>query len=272
MKRSFIMIGLHLFAFGSFKNFAPKIASPPYEKKIVVTVPSYNNEEYFEKNLESIFSQNYSAYRVIYIDDASTDNTFEKVSAFIKEKGFEDKVLLIRNTKNKGAMANHYTMGHLAEDDEIIVTVDGDDWLPHNEVFKRVNQAYHDESVWVTYGTDEAYPVPRASLSRPIPLSIIKEKKYRGMRFLWTHLRTYYGWLFKKIPSTSFIDPLTGKFYSTACDVAIMIHLFDLAQEHVYMIPEVIYTYNTGNRRSDGYVDPKNQVATEKRIKERTPL
>jgi len=41
------------------------------EKSMVVIIPSYNNESYCEKNLTSVFSQQYENYRVIYIDDCS---------------------------------------------------------------------------------------------------------------------------------------------------------------------------------------------------------
>lgn len=40
-------------------------------------VPTYNNAKNFraELNLNSIFSQNYTNYKVVIIDDASTDKT-----------------------------------------------------------------------------------------------------------------------------------------------------------------------------------------------------
>ena len=42
-----------LFLLGDGTNVAPKILNPPYEKKIVVTIASYNNEKFFKKNLEN---------------------------------------------------------------------------------------------------------------------------------------------------------------------------------------------------------------------------
>ena len=46
-------------------------------KPFVVIVPSYNNSEWVERNLRSIFEQKYDNFRVIYIDDASTDGTWD---------------------------------------------------------------------------------------------------------------------------------------------------------------------------------------------------
>ena len=42
---------------------------------MVIVIASYNNERWVEENLKSVFMQDYSNYRVIYIDDASTDGT-----------------------------------------------------------------------------------------------------------------------------------------------------------------------------------------------------
>ena len=49
------------------------------EHEFVVVVSSFNNDAYFERNLNSIFSQDYKNYHVIYIDDCSTDNTYANV-------------------------------------------------------------------------------------------------------------------------------------------------------------------------------------------------
>ena len=41
--------------------------------KFTIITPSYNNVEWVEFNLASVLNQTYSNYRVMYIDDASTD-------------------------------------------------------------------------------------------------------------------------------------------------------------------------------------------------------
>ena len=48
----------------------------------VFIIPSYNNEKYYKKNLDSVINQTYKNWRIIYIDDASTDNTFELVKKY----------------------------------------------------------------------------------------------------------------------------------------------------------------------------------------------
>lgn len=44
-------------------------------------VPTYNNNKNFrvEANLNSVFAQNYTNYKVVIIDDASIDKTAERI-------------------------------------------------------------------------------------------------------------------------------------------------------------------------------------------------
>ena len=68
-------------------------------KQLCVIVTSYNNGEnkLYENNLKSIFRQSYSNYKVIYIDDASTDNTFNLAKNFVHENEFDSKFTFEKN-------------------------------------------------------------------------------------------------------------------------------------------------------------------------------
>ena len=50
----------------------PRLGKIP-EKPFVVVIPSYNNTKYCEQNLLSVLGQEYTNFRVIYLEDASTD-------------------------------------------------------------------------------------------------------------------------------------------------------------------------------------------------------
>ena len=49
------------------------------DKKFSIIIPNYNKEDYVEETLNSIFNQTYKNYEVIVIDDASSDNSIEKI-------------------------------------------------------------------------------------------------------------------------------------------------------------------------------------------------
>src|SRR3990170_5070953 len=67
------------------------------EKRMVIVIPSYNNGEWCLRNLISAFSQNYTNYRIIYIDDCSTDNTYNQVFSCISLFNQWHRTKLIKN-------------------------------------------------------------------------------------------------------------------------------------------------------------------------------
>src|SRR5258708_2734004 len=104
---------LTLVVFASMLLFFPhkkpkkkEVFSVVQSKPFVIVIPSYNNEQFCERNLKSVLSQKYDNFRVIYIDDCSKDGTYGKVEKIIEESGQQAKVTLIRNETNRGAMEN----------------------------------------------------------------------------------------------------------------------------------------------------------------------
>ena len=66
-------------------------------KKFVFIIPSYNNTKNIEKNLNVIREQTYKNWRIIYINDCSTDDTGKKF--FQLTKKYKDKVQYIKLKK-----------------------------------------------------------------------------------------------------------------------------------------------------------------------------
>ena len=121
-----------------------------------VIVSSHNNEQTFKDNLKSIFQQNYKNYKAIYIDDASTDNTFILAKNFIAESDVADKFVPEKNVQFKGNLWNHYhyVQKH-CEPSDVVVSIDGSDSLIGPNVFTLVNEIYRDGKVWVS--TSESF-------------------------------------------------------------------------------------------------------------------
>ena len=47
--------------------------------KVDIIIPVYNSQKFINKTLKSVFRQTYKNWRLIIIDDASTDNTVKLV-------------------------------------------------------------------------------------------------------------------------------------------------------------------------------------------------
>ena len=75
------------------------------EYKFVVFVPSYNNAEWCRRNLDSIFQQDYKKYRVIYVDDASTDGTYDLVRQYVSAHNLWSRINVLHNKKTLFVLA-----------------------------------------------------------------------------------------------------------------------------------------------------------------------
>lgn len=225
------------------------------QSKFVVVIPSYNNIKWIEKNLASALSQRYKNYRVIYVDDASKDGTGDAVINFIQKNKPSVPIKLVRNSFNKGAMRNLYEVIHdQTSDDEIIVTLDGDDWFASNRVLSILDKIYSNpkKEIWMTYGQFIFSEEKQLGFCRRYPDEVEGNLRFREYEWLASHLRTFYSWLFKKIKKEDL--QIEGEFLQTSWDQAIMLPLIEMARNHYYCCQKVLYIYNTCNPISDGRI------------------
>ncbi len=228
--------------------FPLSLCAQQTEKPIVIVIPSYNNAQWYQKNLDSVLAQKYHNYRVIYIDDCSPDGTGQLVKEYLEKSPMRSKVTLICNETNRQLMSNHYRAVHMCQDHEIIVNLDGDDWLAHDQVLQRINEAYQDPNVWLTYGQFQEWPTENKGYCEPLSDKVIRNNMYRHAPWVSSHLRTFYAGLFKRVKLSDFLHD--GEFYSCAVDMALMYPMLELSGGRFKCIPEVLYRYNVDNAGS----------------------
>ncbi len=229
------------------------------EKPIVIVVPSYKNAQWYKENLNSIFLQNYTNYRVVYVDDLSPDNTGLLVEKYVKSKGQNYRFTLIKNKKRKLAMANIYNaVVNYCQNDEIVVMVDGDDFLAQPDVLKYINHVYSTQNVWLTYGSNyflsRCEPVGWAA---SFPKSVVTNNKFRAFKHGLTHMRTFYAWLFKKINMKDLM--YKNGFVPMTYDVAMFLPMIEMAGNRHLFIDKILYFYNDLNQISDFKVNGRLQ-------------
>lgn len=237
------------------------------EKYFIIVIPSYNNSRWYEKNLASVLSQNYNNFDVIYTDDCSPDGTGNLVAQYLEQHDIDKKVTLIRNTTRCGALYNLYRMITSCPDEGIIVTLDGDDWFPDNEVLTRLNTVYSSDGVWLTYGQFQLHPSKTHGWASPMPDYIIENNAFRDFQHLPTHLRTFYSWLFKQIKLEDFL--YLGEFYPMTWDMVMMFPMIEMAGERHRFIPDIMYIYNDENSISDHHVSRQLQAYLAQIIKKK---
>lgn len=248
---------------------------PTIQNEFVIIVPSYNNKEYYTKNLDSIFNQTYPHYTVLYYDDVSTDNTADLVEQYVKQKNMAHKCTIIRNTQNIGGLGNIYHATHRSADHKIMVELDGDDWFSRKDVLELLNKIYQDPNVWLTYGQYEEYPAMRRGWIRPVPHDKAAHGLFRGhgstgqLAHSWMgHLRTWRAWLFKRIHKEDLLDK-RGDFFKLSWDHAMMWPMCEMACERVRFIEDVLYVYNKANPLSDSKLHQEQQFKTIEDLQDR---
>lgn len=219
-----------------------------YAVDIYVVIPSYNNISWYENNLTSVISQSDNAFKLIYIDDCSTDGTSEAVLNFLNNNFDSSRYKFVRNPQRFGAMKNLYDAINSLPDKAVVVTLDGDDWFASSDVISKIRDVYENNNVWITFG---AYKDTRGLefINERIPYYYIKNNMFREYIWVFSHLRTFYAGLFKKVK----IDDLMsdGKFLEYAWDQAFMLPMLEMAAERICQFQEVLYIYNINNPISD---------------------
>ena len=271
------------------------------EKAIVVIIPSYNNQRWCNWNVRSVLTQDYKNFRVIYVDDCSRDSTSNRVANIATKYGkhpkrsfsriyFDDQnskdllnasslfqkqvnqshafFKLVTNKNRVGALANLYRAIWSCSDDEIVVTLDGDDWFSDTRVLQRLNEAYSSGEVWLAHGGMVEYPSGSNLWCEAIQPEVIENNTFRSFKCP-SHLRTFYAGLFKKIK----LEDLTyeGDFFSMTWDMAMMYPMIEMCRERHAFISSPTYIYNMINPINDNKIDAELQRMLDEHIRGMEP-
>lgn len=236
----------------------------------VIVIPSYNNINFYQKNIDSALNQTYKQFHIIFIDDCSNDATGEAVIARIKEHDKKPLVTVIQNSERIGALKNIYTTVHMCNPRSIIVLLDGDDQFPHPNVLNYLAKVYRNPDTWMTYGQYMFGPPFRRGHCKQIPGEIIATNSFREDPYWYSsHLKTFYAELFHRIQAEDFIDQ-DKKFFSMASDVAFMFPMLEMAGTHSKFVSEILYVYNLDNPLSDHTMDRSYQLNLDVMIRKKT--
>jgi glycosyltransferase involved in cell wall biosynthesis len=272
--------------------------------RFLVFVPCWQAEKYIAHALESALAQDYprDRFRIVCIVDHSPDGTLTEArrvleaatpdgryrllqptltewwarrDALLRETldarlealhgGLPDVVLM--NPEHLGVVGNTWNLcHHLAEPDEIVVQLDGDDRLAHPGVLSRVAKAYVDSDAWMTYGSyaedaESRTPGQTDEEARGIARAYDSDVHNRRAGWRATHLKTWHAWLFRKVQR----DDLThwGAWLDAAADHFIMLPMIEMASAaHARYLHEILYLKNDANPLcSHKYQQPRNLAA-----------
>jgi len=231
--------------------------------KLIIVTPFWNSGELTKKCILSLKNQYYTNFIAYFIDDMSTDNSYEIAKKTINN---DDRFILIKNTEKKYKTKNFIDIirdNPKINWDDVIIELDGDDELSDNFVLGRLNQIYSDNDIWVCgtkwkdiYGRIGNYVKPNLTNVRKSPWN-------------FSHLRTFRSFLFNCINDDHL--KYNGEYFKAACDLGHGIPILEMCgEEHFYFIDEPQYIYKWHNKQSytnnTDFKDDKLQSKTAKYI------
>ena len=242
---------------------APKQST---EQKIIVISPYFNAKEDIIKCINSVAAQDYENYEHWIIDDCSDDkSTFPNVRHYINEvlpEQIRNKFKLFKNNANAGAVRNHMIHIRNCNPNDIVMLLDGDDWLVNRpDVFDYYNKIHQDYDF--TYGSCWSVVDNIPLVSQPYPPEIKTAKAYKDYRFNWnmpyTHLRTLKAKLLKDEPDSKFQDENGNWFKAGGDNATFYTALGNCNPDRVYVVPDIVYNYNDASPLNDYKVNREEQ-------------
>jgi len=244
------------------ENYIPRNT----QQRMIIITPMYNAESYIAKCIQSVITQDYDNYLMIVIDDCSTDNSYRIAKQFES-----NKVKVIKNTENKGAVRNQIeAMVEFCEGDDIVMLLDGDDSLVNdNQIFHFYNNLY-DGTTEFTYGSCWSMVDNIPLVSQHYPEEIKLQKKYRQHKFNWnmpyTHLRTFKCYLLNGVSDSNFKDE-NENWYKAGGDGSIFYTVIEKADpSKIKVVSDIVYNYNDISPLNDYKVNSEEQTKNANKI------
>jgi glycosyltransferase involved in cell wall biosynthesis len=234
---------------------------------MVILTGFYNAEKYIERSILSIMGQTYKDFTCYITHDMSTDSSVQKIKDLIKD---DKRFILIDEYDKKLYQAGNFDRtirnNPNISDNELLIEVDGDDWLPDSKVFERINNVYEDPNVWIANGSFK-YSNGQPGFSSPQT----NFDNLRQNRFTASHIRTWRAFLWRNIKEEDLRDE-NGNYWQWSGDLCFMYPMLEMSgSEHYRFMPEINYVYNGENPINEHKVDMTmvNDHAT--KIRNKTP-
>ena len=216
------------------------------KKHFVYIVTSvYNSGDIICKTLQSVYDQNYpqKCYRHVVINDASTDTTDTVIKKWLADH-HEHKVEYIINNKRLGSCANNTRGFRMAKPGDLVVELNGDDWLYDESTISFLNKVFACKKVWMTYNSSVDTSGKRLSWTGKIPADVVKNNSYRDVNWVSSHPHAFRAELFSHVSETDLIDPSTKNYWQASADHAHYMPMLELAGGHARHMYSSLYVYN----------------------------
>lgn len=189
--------------------------------------------EFFDKEqLESIFTQSYPDFRVVYLYSGEETLAYKKACEWVSAHQLRDKVTFVKRLGFEREHSCFYSILQNCQEEEIVIHLDNGDLLSTQHALDKLNHIYHDPDVWMAFAENEEEV--ELTTKGPMNKTMRNLKSFKNP-WIQSHIKTYYAGLLKQvIPS---VDQLK-QVYMVREEKALMSSLLELGKWHAKTIPE----------------------------------
>ncbi|MGR9108596.1 MAG: glycosyltransferase, partial [Gammaproteobacteria bacterium] len=127
-------------------------APEAFQPCVTVVVPNYNHAPYLRQRLDSIYAQSYRNFRVLLLDDCSSDESRSILEEYAA--AYSDNTTTLFNAQNSGGPFLQWLRGIECADSELVWIAESDDYCDENFLEKLV-PFFMDEAVMLAYARSE---------------------------------------------------------------------------------------------------------------------
>lgn len=247
--------------------------------KFIVVIAGYNVAPFINRTITSVLTQTRNDWVCYYVDDCSTDHTPDVAR---HAAAGDQRIHIIENREKKYLLRNTADAINLALPDpkDVVVCLDGDDWLAHEEVLSRISREY-EHGAWMTYGSYAgSVSGKRGEECKAYPRWVTSMRLFRWSPWRASHLKSFKVRLWQKIKPSDLtitpdqmhmfirkkcwmgqigvvrrlsqvahldlVDP-SGRYFRRCVDKVTMFPMLEMAGTRAHFIPDVLYIYNQRN-------------------------
>lgn len=201
-------------------------------------------EDFIGRCLDSVKEQSYTDFEAWVRTDPCGEDTPRRA---LLAAGDDTRFRVHHNARRQYSLHNLVrAIGESkADPEDVIVTLDGDDWFSDKHALRIIAETYDEFDCWLTYGSWLSNVLGLSGRRNGMwPAYPEGTTEFRKHRFLGTAVRTWKKWLWDCLKDSDLRDG-SGKYVRVSEDQMIMIPMLEMCgTEKARHIAAPIMTYN----------------------------
>ena len=241
-----------------------------HSTQFLILTPAFNCQDKIDRTIRSVAMQTYENWKMVIIDDLSTDETVERinVSCLLYGLNVGDKVKIISRTEKYGEVRNTLDICSNLADDVVVVRLDAGDWITDMGCLHILDMVYREHNPAVMW-TNQRWSWSTYSICGQVDPSIsIYEQPWKS-----SHMKTFRASELKGLNEKNFKDD-EGNWITIACDQAIFLPMMERARRSgrpLIYLPFLMYHYDINLENPNLFQEDRSlkQKMSAERIRQR---